>query len=141
LKNKQLIKSLEFLSGAGGGIPVSFQIFLNSYCKSSYEFILNDLKLADQFSKFDYLITGEGAFDRQTLFGKGAGLLMMYYANKVKRIFLVCGKIDSGIKEYLPQNVVPIELLSYYEDKDQSIKNYEFGIKKACQEICKQIQF
>ena len=141
LKNKQLIKSLEFLSGAGGGIPASFQIFFDSYCESSYEFILNDLKLADRFNKFDYLITGEGAFDRQTLFGKGAGLLMMYYAHKVKRIFLVCGKIDSEIKEFLPQNVVPIELLSYFEDKDQSIKNYGFGIKKACGEISNRIQF
>ena len=141
LKNKKLVKSLEFLSGAGGGIPASFQIFFDSYCKSSYEFVLNDLKLDYRFNKFDYLITGEGAFDRQTLFGKGAGLLMMYYANKVRRIFLVCGKIDVGIKEFLPQNAVPIELLSYFEDKDQSIKNYRFGINKACGEIGKQIQF
>lgn len=141
LKNIQLLKSLEFLSGAGGGIPASFQIFLNSYCESSYEFILNHLKLEDRLNKYDYLVTGEGAFDRQTLFGKGAGLLMMYYSNIVKTIFLVCGKVDEEIKAVLPQNVVPIELLSYFKDKDQSIKNYRLGIKKACGEIGKQIQF
>lgn len=141
LKNKRLIKSLEFLSGAGGGIPASFQIFFNSYCESSYEFILNDLKLADRFNKFDYLITGEGAFDRQTLFGKGAGLLLMYYANKVKKIFLVCGRIDNEIKAFLPQNVLPIELLNYFENEEKSIQNYKYGIGKACEEIVKQIQF
>ena len=141
LKNNQLIKSLEFLSGAGGGIAASFQIFFNSYCESSYEFILNDLKLADHFSNFDYLITGEGAFDRQTLFGKGAGLLMLYYANKVKKIFLVCGQVDEEIKAFLPQNVEIIELISFFENKEKSIRNYNLGIKKACEKIAKQIQF
>jgi len=141
LKNNQLIKSLEFLSGAGGGIAASFQIFFNSYCESSYEFILNDLKLADHFSNFDYLITGEGAFDRQTLFGKGAGLLMLYYVNKVKKIFLVCGQVDEEIKAFLPQNVEIIELISFFENKEKSIRNYNLGIKKACEKIAKQIQF
>ena len=141
LKNKGLIKSLEFLSGAGGGIPASFQIFFNSYCKSSYEFIINDLKLADRLNKFDYLVTGEGAFDKQTLFGKGAGLLMMYYASKVKKIFLVCGSINNEIQGFLTENVIPLELLSYFESADLAIKNYKYGIKKACEEIHKQIQF
>jgi len=141
LKNKRLINSLEFLSGAGGGIPASFQIFFDSYCESSYEFILNDLKLADRFNKFDYLITGEGAFDRQTLFGKGAGLLSMYYSNKVKKIFLICGRIDTEIKAFLPENVVLVELLNYFENEEKSIQNYKFGIRKACEEIVKQIQF
>ena len=141
LKNKRLIRSLEFLSGAGGGIPASFQIFFDSYCESSYEFIINDLKLANRFNKFDYLITGEGAFDRQTLFGKGAGLLLMYYANKVKKIFLICGRIDTEIKAFLPENVVPVELMNYFENEEKSIQNYKFGIGKACEEIVKQIQF
>ncbi|MBT8379699.1 MAG: glycerate kinase [Ignavibacteria bacterium] len=141
LKNKELVKSLEFLSGAGGGIPASLQIYYNSYCESSWEFILNDLELVDRMNRYDYLITGEGAFDKQTLFGKGAGLITMYYVNKVKNVFLVCGKIEDDLKKVLPENVISIELSNYFQSNEESIRNYELGITKACKEISNLIQF
>jgi glycerate kinase len=139
LKNKKLLRSVEFLSGAGGGIPAALQIFFNSYCKSSYEFILNDLKLTDKDQTYDYLITGEGAFDKQTLYGKGAGLLTIYYSSKVKNVFLVCGTIENEIKDNLPDNVINIELSSYFNNIEESIKDYDKGIKLACKEISDQL--
>ena len=66
---------------------------------------------------------------------------MLYYANKVKKIFLVCGQVDEEIKAFLPRNVELIELISFFESKEKSIRSYNLGIKKACEKIAKQIQF
>lgn len=123
------------LSGAGGGIAAALQIFFNSRLINSDKFILNTLNLKEFTGKVDYLITGEGAFDEQSFTGKGAGILINAVAFGVKKIFLVCGRINLKKMNVLPNCVVPIELNKYFKNKDVSVLNYMEGIKKACVEI------
>jgi glycerate kinase len=141
IKNNNLQVLLDSLQGAGGGISAAFEIFYNSYIESSKEFIMNNLKITDPNSEYTYLLTGEGSFDKQSLYGKGAGLLLEHFTNKVEKIFLVCGKIEDEIKDVLPENVHPIELTNYFENELDSIKNFEKGIILACNEVKKKIVF
>ena len=141
--NSDLGISSTKLSGAGGGIPAALQLFYNSSLLFSEEFIFVNLGFSKYHNKepIDYLITGEGAYDHLSAFGKGAGLLISRFHNDVKAIFLVCGKVTENPQAFLPDDVVPFSILEYYKNEKESIINYIHGIEKACQRIIKLIDF
>jgi len=128
-------------SGAGGGLPAALQIFYNCKISSSTELIQQTANLDNFTNRIDYLITGEGAFDSQSFFGKGASILIEKYKSRVDQIFLICGviKLDSSFS--FPYNVVPIELVRYFNSSSESIQKYDQGLEFACKEIVNQIKF
>lgn len=142
LQNKDLIESSKQLNGAGGGLAAGLQIFFDAEIITSSEFIntqiLKDISLND----IDAVITGEGAFDLQSLENKGAHVIIEKISkwntsgnNLVLPMFLVCGKVDQNIVSGLPKNVMVIELSKYFNSQEESIRNYETGLKKAAKEI------
>lgn len=131
------------LSGAGGGIPVALQIFYGTQLIHSSGFIEYNLGF-NKYSgsnRIDYLITGEGAYDHQSGFGKGVGTLINLFGSKVKQIFLVCGRISKDSVASLPEYVLPIELNQYFGSEDESILDYREGLEKACHSIVKHLDF
>lgn len=140
-ENNKLQISSNNLSGAGGGIPAAFQIFYKISLLQSSEFIKDNLGLNTFVDEVDYLVTGEGAYDHQSGFGKGVDVVMRLFSSNVKHIFLVCGKISAESIPLLPKCVFPIEMSKYFPSEFDSIKNYKAGIKKACLEINKQLNF
>jgi glycerate kinase len=141
LENKKLDIFSQILSGAGGGIPAALQIFYDCKPYSSSDFISKNIELHKFKNNVRYLITGEGAFDYQTNFGKGAGILIESFTSFVDKIFMVCGKMSLETKSKLPENVIPIELLKFFPSEADSIKFFNLGIKKACEEIIGLIDF
>jgi len=142
-ENNGLLVSSSTLSGAGGGIPAAMQIFYKSnllYSSEFIEFYLGIHKYSDT-EAVDYLITGEGAYDHLSSFEKGVGVLMHLFRSNVKQIFLICGKISADSVLKLPKYVFPIELAKYFSYEYESITNYKEGLKKACQDIIKQLNF
>jgi glycerate 2-kinase len=131
IEKDNLINMNIFLSGAGGGIPAGLSLFLNVELVSSVDFILDDLNLR-HFNDIDYLITGEGRFDSQSYFNKGAGILINHFKN-VGKIFLCCGIIDNALQ--FPSNIYPIQLIDFFKDKDDSMNNIEKGVDFACSKI------
>ena len=142
-ENNELMVSSNSLSGAGGGIPAALQIFYKSNIFNAAEFIEYHLGLHEysDVETTDYLITGEGAYDHQSPFGKAVGVLMNLCQLNVEKIFLVCGKISEESFTKLPQNVYPIEINKYFSSQNEAIKNYKSGLNKACQEIIEQLNF
>ena len=142
-KNNGLQFSYYELSGAGGGIPAVFQIFYNLPLLYSSEFVEYHLGFHKYFSceAVDYLITGEGAYDSQSEFGKAVGVLIRLFGSNVEQIFLVCGKLNIDNIAALPKYIIPIELSKYFDDKEESIIKYKEGLKKACKEIVNHLNF
>lgn len=74
LVKKQLHKDVAEIpgSGAAGGTAYGLKVFLNAEFISGIDFILNLAKVDKLLEehRFDYIITGEGKFDDQTLRGK-----------------------------------------------------------------------
>ena len=130
-----MIDSVENLSGAGGGLAAGLSIFFNAKLKSAKEFILKDLSISKIKNDIDYVVTGEGYFDAQSLMEKGTGIIIDEFKDSAKKIFLVCGRIDQKVKEKLNGNVYCIELQKYFSSKEESINNFENGIELACKEI------
>jgi glycerate kinase len=142
-ENNGLQFSYNKLSGAGGGIPAALQIFYNSQLLYSSEFIEHNLgfnKYSDS-DNIDYLITGEGAYDNQSEFGKGADVLINLFNGTSKQLFLLCGIINSKSVASLPKNVIPISLVKYFENESDSVIKYKVGIEKGCQDIVKHLNF
>ena len=142
LKNKELTESSKQLNGAGGGLAAGLQIFFDAEIITSSEFIntqiLKDISLND----IDAVITGEGVFDLQSLENKGAHVIIEKISewntseNNIELpLFLVCGKVDPSLVSGLPKNVIVLELNKYFNSQEESIRNYETGLKKAAKEI------
>ncbi|HSW55164.1 MAG TPA: glycerate kinase [Ignavibacteriaceae bacterium] len=140
-ENNALMVFSNSLSGAGGGIPAALQIFYRTNLLQSSDFIKDNLGLNKYVNNVEYLITGEGAYDHQSGFGKGVKVLMHLFNSNIEQVFLVCGKINAGSIPKLPKFVFPIEISKYFSSEFESITNYNEGIKKACQDIVKQLNF
>jgi len=140
-ENNSLMVSSNDLSGAGGGIPAALQIFYRTNLLQSSEFITDNLDFKKYVNNVEYLVTGEGAYDHQSDFGKGVKVLMRLFNSNVEQVFMVCGKINAGSIPKLPKYVFPIEISKYFLSEVESITNYKEGIKKACQDIVKQLNF
>jgi glycerate kinase len=130
-----LIDAADNLSGAGGGLAAGLSIFFNAETKKAKDFILEDLEIEKFKNEVDYVVTGEGSFDSQSLMEKGCGLIINEFQDSVKKIFLVCGKINAEIKEKLKKKIYCIELYKYFNSIEESRNNFEKGIELACREI------
>lgn len=134
LKNKGLKRSFDKLSGAGGGLAAGLHLFFNSSSIKAEKFIKEELKLEERIKDFDVVITGEGNFDEQTLDGKGAGIVLRIASERNKRVILCCGKVGDKVKDKLGE-VDVIELTSFFDSREESVKNLEKGIELACDKI------
>jgi len=135
LKNNDIVDLSNKLYGAGGGIPSLFHLLLNAKIRCAKSFILNDLSISNYKGKVDSVITGEGAFDHQSFMGKGAGIILKEFENECDKVFLLCGIIKNGVQQKLPDNIYPIEISSFFQNKGESILNIESGIRLACIKI------
>ncbi len=57
-------------AGAAGGIGFAFRTFLGGELKNGIELVLRETNLEDYIKNADYVITGEGRLDAQTVMGK-----------------------------------------------------------------------
>ena len=57
-------------SGAAGGMGFAFVAYLNGALRPGVELILDEVKIDDMLVDVDFVVTGEGKIDRQTVMGK-----------------------------------------------------------------------
>lgn len=83
-------------AGAAGGLGYAFLQYLDANCQSGIQLLLGTYHFKDVIRDADFIITGEGAADRQTLMGKlPVGILRQ--AGDVP-VFLIAGKVDDREK-------------------------------------------
>lgn len=132
---KNLLNDIAELNGAGGGLASGLRLFFNAEIITANKFIIENLFSRFNFSEVDYLITGEGKFDIQSFEGKATGELIKNFSDKVKKIFLVCGKVEKNVKSLLPENVLYFELLDILRNERESIEKADEGLKVVAQKI------
>lgn len=121
------------LNGAGGGLASGLNIFLNAEIIYAEDFITKDLLYDLIINEIDAVITGEGNFDYQSFEGKGAGIILKMFDEKNIPIFLINGSTNLTEGIHLPKNVSLINLIDFFDSKEESIKKYKAGIAKAVQ--------
>ncbi len=132
--NNRLYNPSKELSGAGGGLAAGLEIFFNAEIVQSYKFIL-ELLNDEILENISAVVTGEGAFDSQSMMKKATGSILEIFGNKNIPIFLCSGTISCKTLKNLTANVKAIQLIKYFSSQEESVKMYKEGIKYACSEI------
>jgi len=123
-------------SGAAGGAAYGLKVFCDATFVSGIDFILEISKVKEllEGNDFDYIITGEGKFDKQTLNGKLIkGVIDLGERYKLP-VLAVCGQLDLE-KEKLEK----FKKLTVIEIKDAS-KPLKYTLKNAAALVEKTIQ-
>ena len=102
LFREQLDKDIENIPGAGaaGGLAAGAVAFMDAAIVSGIETVMARSNLRAEIESADWVITGEGSFDRQSLSGKVvSGILKMAQQTKT-RVAVIAGQINITQSEY-----------------------------------------
>ncbi|MCU4423944.1 glycerate kinase [Acinetobacter sp. WU_MDCI_Abxb74] len=83
-------------SGAAGGLGFAAKSFLNAEFKAGVEVVAELNQLANKVSNADWVITGEGKFDRQTLNGKTVFGVSRVAKMKNIPVIVIAGTLGEG---------------------------------------------
>ena len=103
-------------SGAAGGVGAALKIFLNADIRSGIETVLDMIGFDSYICDADYVITGEGRADAQSVFGKvvkGVGDRSAKYG--IPAIAL-CGSLGDGYEKLYEHGIK--EIISASDGKD-----------------------
>lgn len=84
--------SLNNGSGAAGGLGFGIQFFLGGKIIDGIDFMLDQLQFDDKIKDVDFIITGEGKLDAQTLEGKV--IKGICSRKKHTQVIAICGKVE-----------------------------------------------
>ncbi|WP_299536337.1 glycerate kinase [Ulvibacterium sp.] len=97
-------------AGAAGGTAYGLQAFLNAEFISGVDFVLNLTRVKELLKKesIDYIITGEGKFDDQTLHGKLIKGVVDLGRNNEVPVLVVCGQSEVTAEKLGSLNIAAI---------------------------------
>jgi glycerate kinase len=87
-------------AGAAGGLAGGAIAFMNADVVSGIETIIAHSNLPAELETADWVITGEGSFDRQSLYGKVVSGILKTAKQAHIRVAVLAGKVDIPQKEY-----------------------------------------
>ncbi|MCD8482856.1 MAG: glycerate kinase [Verrucomicrobia bacterium] len=94
-------------AGAAGGLGFGLlTAFPSTEFVAGADLVLEWLNMAADVVKADFILTGEGRFDRSSLGGKGPFAVLQLAANKKK--FLYCGAVESDLEQELQERLAPL---------------------------------
>jgi glycerate 2-kinase len=98
---RQLGKDIDILyAGAAGGLAAGAVAFMNAKLVSGIDTIIKHTGIARDVETADWLITGEGSFDSQSLSGKAiSGLVKITHGSKTK-VIVLAGSSDLTKEQY-----------------------------------------
>ncbi|HEY5916126.1 MAG TPA: glycerate kinase, partial [Chryseolinea sp.] len=79
-------------AGAGGGLPASLKAFASIKIRRGMDFIAEFTSLEEKIRSADYVITGEGKVDSQTLAGKVVKGVADLAKKHKKPLIVIAGK-------------------------------------------------
>lgn len=119
-----------FTKGAGavGGAGYGCLTFLNAEIISGIEGFLGLVHFDDLVKDCDFIVTGEGCLDKQSLMGKVLSGLKKHAPDT--KIVSFCGKCKLS-EDILEQNNIKVLEIAKETTIEESIKNGSYYLKKA----------
>ena len=126
--------------GAAGGIPVCLVGLFGASIISGVDHIIKTVNLENEISNSDFVISGEGSLDAQSLNGKVVSGVAQLCKGYNKPLYLTVGKNELGEAELDSLGVEQLyEIISYAEDINDAIQNGSYYLRKIGQQIALQI--
>ncbi|MCM3691129.1 glycerate kinase [Neobacillus niacini] len=125
-------------AGAAGGLGTGLMAFLNAHLKKGIDLVIEYTGLEDRMIGADYVFTGEGSIDGQTLFGKtpfGVASIAMKYSIPV---IAFAGRIGKGVEPLYEHGITSIVgILKGVSSLDEALKSGEANLEFAAENICR----
>jgi glycerate kinase len=127
-------------AGAAGGMGIASKVFLNATLESGIQLIKDLANFDEQLEDTDWIITGEGKLDTQTMSGKTIqGVLSSAKAKQIK-VAAFCGAIDLDENEAKAFGIEYTDaVMNYAENLDDAMSNAENYVEKMAEKFAKQL--
>lgn len=123
-------------SGAAGGLGGALLGFLNAELRSGIELVIKYTNLEEKIKTSDYVFTGEGSIDGQTIFGKtpvGVSKLGKKYDIPVVAF---AGKVDPESSNLYSEGMKSIfSIMRGVETLDDALKNGACNLEKTVESV------
>lgn len=125
-------------SGAAGGLGAGLMAFLNADLRKGVELVIKYTKLDEKVKGADYVFTGEGSVDSQTVFGKTPfGVSTVAKKYNIPTIAFA-GRIGDGVEELYKHGINSIiGILQGVTNLDEALKSGKENIEKTCENIAR----
>lgn len=123
-------------SGAAGGLGAALMAFLNAKCLSGIDTVMKLTNFKEKVKVSDLVITGEGATDYQTLYGK-----VPYGVSKIaekynKPVICISGSLQEGYKELYDKGITALfSIVDRPMTLKESIERGEELLEKATENV------
>lgn len=126
-------------SGAAGAFGYGALVFLNATLKKGIDTILNYLNFEKYLKNCNFVITGEGKLDNQSLNGKViSGIISTCHKYNTK-VLLICGQIEKNVIEYLKDDSLIIGAFQTLNNKNYSWNEMKLNAKNDYQKCLSNI--
>lgn len=101
LVRKQLQRDIDNVPGAGaaGGLTAGAIAFMNAVVVSGIETVMARSNLRAELESADWVITGEGSFDQQSLYGKVVSGILKIASKSNTRLAVLAGQVNISQQE------------------------------------------
>lgn len=96
-------------AGAAGGLGMGAMVFLKATLCPGIQLLIEETGLAAEIRRADFVITGEGKMDAQTLQGKVVAGVAACAAQYQKPVAAVCGTLDLSVAQIQALNLLYVE--------------------------------
>lgn len=125
-------------AGAAGGMGIASKVFINGTLEPGVKLIKNIAQFDKHIKNADWIITGEGKLDIQTLSGKTiVGVLASAKAKKIK-IAALCGSIDLSENNLADLSITYTDtVINYSKNLDDAMNNSAKYVKQMAEKFAK----
>ncbi|MBB6714978.1 glycerate kinase [Clostridium gasigenes] len=131
-------KDVAYIEGAGaaGGLGAALLSFLNAELKRGIDLIINHTELKEKIKGADFVFTGEGAIDDQTIYGKTPmGVAKVAKQQGVKTIAFA-GKVGEGVDNLYAIGITSIfSIMQGVSNLDNALKDGKENLELAVENV------
>jgi len=141
LVRKQLQRDIDNVPGAGaaGGLTAGAIAFMNAAVVSGIETVMARSNLRAELESADWVITGEGSFDRQSLYGKVVSGILKMASQSHTRLAVLAGQVNISQQECQKKGVATaISCKDKNMSLDYALENSRALLYSAAQRFAKQ---
>lgn len=128
-------------AGAAGGLGAGLMAFLNAELKRGIELVIEYTDLEKKMVGADFVFTGEGSIDGQTLYGKTPYGVARTASRLNIPVIAFAGRVGAGIEELYKHGFTSvIGILKEVTSIEEALQSGEKNLASAAENICRIIQ-
>jgi len=126
-------------AGAAGGLSAGAIAFMNAALVSGIETVIAHSNIHSELESADWVITGEGSFDKQSLYGKVVSGIAKIASQSNTRLAVIAGQVKVQQKQY--QKIAIVTAISCKKDDmslDYALANCRTLLYSAAKRFARQ---